>query len=469
MTISAFTAWRLDASALVEEYRQGASDPVTIVDLCLARIARIDPSLNAFVCLSPTAREEAAASAARWQSGAPIGPLDGVPVAVKDNLVVKGMPATFGSRLYAGTIAARDELPIRRLREAGAIIIGKTNTPEFAVEGYTSNDLFGVTRNPWAPALTPGGSSGGSVAAVAAGLVPVAIGTDGGGSTRRPAAYTGLVGLKPGIGHVPRADGLPQVLLDFEVVGTFTRSARDAALLDSVLSGSERADPASRCPPDAPAADQPLRILSVERIDANPCDPEIVTALHAAADAFAALGHRVTRTELPFDSAGLAAIWSSIAEIGLGRLLAVEPDFADKVNPKYVAMARRGAERSASDLLAILETVAALRRQTSERFADFDLILMPSCAAMPWAADTPFPDRIDGHTVGPRGHAVYTGWVNAAGLPAIALPCPVPPGTLPIGVQLIGDRGAEPTLLALAAAYEERCPWDDRWPDIAAS
>ncbi|MEF2551721.1 amidase [Aurantimonas sp. A2-1-M11] len=469
MTSSATESWRLDASALVEGYRQGAIDPMATVDEALSRIARIDPSLNAFVCLSPTARAEAEASAERWRNGTPQGALDGVPVAVKDNLAVAGMPATFGSRLYADTIAPQDELPIRRLREAGAILLGKTNTPEFAVEGYTSNDLFGVTRNPWSPDLTPGGSSGGSVAAVAAGLVPVGIGTDGGGSTRRPAAYTGLVGFKPGNGHVPRADGLPQVLLDFEVVGCFTRSIRDAALLDSVLAGSDRADPASRRRPTPETIRRPLRILLVERIDANPCAPEILSAVRASADSFTAMGHDVTQADLPFDCAGLAAVWSSIAEIGLARLLAVEPCFADKANAKYVAMAERGAARSASDLLEIMETVAALRRRVSQAFASFDLILMPSCAAMPWEATTAFPDRIDGQAVGPRGHAVYTGWVNAAGHPAINLPCQVRPADLPIGFQLVGDLGAEALLLAVGAAYEERCPWDDRWPDIAAS
>ena len=197
-------AWRLTATELLCAYRAGTLTPAAVLDAALARIARLDPALNAVVALSPTAREEAARSTARWAAGMPRGPLDGVPVMVKDNMIVAGMPATFGSALFADRPQDEDELPIRRLREAGAIVVAKTNTPEFAVEGYTGNRLFGVTRNPFDPDLTPGGSSGGSVAAVAAGFVPLALGTDGGGSTRRPAAYTGLVGLKPGIGAIAR-------------------------------------------------------------------------------------------------------------------------------------------------------------------------------------------------------------------------------------------------------------------------
>ena len=460
-------AWRLDAIALVEAYRARLLTPTDMIDSAQKRIDRIDPALNAFCCLSPAARAEAAASTQRWQTGTPIGPLDGVPVAVKDNIAVAGMPATFGSKLFAGPDCKKDELPIARLRAAGAIILGKTTTPEFAVEGYTASDLFGVTRNPWDPALTPGGSSGGSVAAVAAGLVPIALGTDGGGSTRRPAAYTGLVGLKPGIGHIPRDGGLPQVLLDFEVIGSFARSVRDAVLLDTVMAGPDRRDPASRNFVKIDPVDRPLRILFVETIGENPCDPDILNAVATSAKTFRSMGHTVTRADLPADLSGLTEVWSAIAEIGLARLGATHPGFATTANPKYVAMAERGAERTAADLLGILEIVQTLRRDVALAFTDIDLIMMPACAAMPWAADTSFPDRIDGKSVGPRGHAVYTGWVNAAGHPAIALPAMVGPGRLPIGFQLIGDRGSEAVLLSVAKQYEAQSPWQDRWPDIA--
>ncbi len=218
--------WRLDATDLASAFASGAATPVEAVEAAFARIRALDPRLNAMVALSPTAREEAAQSVARWRRGEAKSALDGVPIVVKDNLVVSGMPAAFGGRLYS-QVAERDEMPIRRLREAGAIVVGKSNCPEFALEGYTANAAFGTTGNPYDPSLTPGGSSGGSVAAVAAGYVPIAIGTDGGGSLRRPAAYTGLLGFKPGVGTVQRDDALPQLLLDYEVVGAFARTVRD--------------------------------------------------------------------------------------------------------------------------------------------------------------------------------------------------------------------------------------------------
>jgi len=442
---------------LLASFRTKSCTPCETLKALQDRIAARDPGINAFVALSPTALQEARKATIRWQEGRPCGPLDGVPIAVKDNLVAAGLPATFGSALFAGRTYSRDELPIARLRAAGAIVVGKTNTPEFAIEGYTSNALFGTTRNPFDPALTPGGSSGGSVAAVAAGLVPAAIGTDGGGSIRRPAAYTGLWGLKPGIGTVARGGGLPQILMDFEVVGPFARSAGDLRLMAEVLMAPDRADPVSRRRAPRPACGEKLRVRLVERIDGAPCDPPILEALDRTARVFEQLGHHVEPGPLPVRTGDLAAVWPAICEIGLARLAEAEPDFAVRASRRYVEIAERGAARRASETTAILEIVAALRRETSALFADCDLVLMPACAAMPWAADEPHPDTIAGEVVGPRGHAVYTGWVNAAGHPAVALPVPVASG-MPIGVQAIADLGGEHLLLDLAEAYEQAAP-----------
>ena len=180
--------WQATATELAEAFAIRKCVPDDVITGCLVRIERLDASLNGFVALSETARTEAEASTRRWAEGKPLSSLDGVPIAVKDNLAVAGMPATWGSQHYADFVPDKDELPVARLRAAGLIIVGKTNVPEFTLEGYTANPLHGVTGNPWNPDLTPGGSSGGSVAAVAAGMVPLALGTDGGGSTRRPAA-----------------------------------------------------------------------------------------------------------------------------------------------------------------------------------------------------------------------------------------------------------------------------------------
>ena len=202
--------WRRDASEMAGAYRQGTISPLRVLDDCLARIGQMNPALNAFVALrADAALAEARQSAARFASGRPLGPLDGIPIAIKDNIPTADLPTTWGSVSAQHYRPARDEAVVARLRAAGALIVGKTNVPEFTLEGYTANRLFGVTRNPWDHALTPGGSSGGSVAAVASGMVPLALGTDGGGSTRRPASHTGLIGLKPSIGAIARHHALP--------------------------------------------------------------------------------------------------------------------------------------------------------------------------------------------------------------------------------------------------------------------
>jgi aspartyl-tRNA(Asn)/glutamyl-tRNA(Gln) amidotransferase subunit A len=238
--------WSLSATELGRAYDRRELSPVEVLDAVLARCEAVNPRLNAIVTFDVEgARQAARASEARWHMGQALGQLDGVPLTVKDNIPVRGLRTTWGSRLLADYVPAEDELPVARLRAQGAVIIGKTNVPEFTLQGYTHNALFGTTGNPWDPRLTPGGSSGGAVAAVAAGLGPLAIGTDGGGSIRRPAGHAGLVGLKPSMGRVARANGLPAILHDFEVVGPMARTTADAALLFSAIAGPDPRDRSS--------------------------------------------------------------------------------------------------------------------------------------------------------------------------------------------------------------------------------
>lgn len=457
--------WQLGVLDLAGAYAAGETDPLAVVDCLLARIERIDPILNTYARLDPGARSAAKESAERIRAGQPRSPLEGVPIAIKDNLAVRDMPAAWGSSVFVDTVCKNDELPVARLREAGAVFLGKTNTPEFAVEGYTASELYGVTGNAWNPSLTPGGSSGGSVSAVAAGLAAAAIGTDGGGSVRRPAGHTGLYGLKPTIGMVARAGGLPQVLLDFEVVGGFARSAADLAALHGALAGPDRRDPESRRADPIPLKRRPLRILYAERIDGNPLDPEIRDSVGAAAESLAALGHEVVCGDLPFDLAALNAFWPRFGQVGIAQLRQALPAMS-RAGAKYLAMADEGDRVTAPDYYAALELVRKLRSEASCAFAEWDAILTPSAAAQPWSASEPFPPEIDGQSVGPRGHAIYTGWVNAAGLPAINLPASPDSRGLPIGFQLVGDRFTEAMLLDLADSWDRAGPgWT--WPPVA--
>jgi len=458
--------WQLTAAELAEGYRADAFTPSQALDACLARTADVNPRLNALVVLDAQGAAEAAAqSTARWRSGRALGALDGVPATIKDNLQVRGLPTHWGSRALKGFVAERDELPVARLREAGAVIFGKTNVPEFTMQGYTDNPVFGPTGNPWNPALTPGGSSGGAVALVAAGGCPIALGTDGGGSIRRPASHTNIVGLKPSRGRVRRGGGLPPIFLDFEVVGPMARCVDDVAAVMDAMAPQASAD----APPGRDAARR-SRILYLPRFADHPVDPRIAQLADAAARNLAALGHEVT-TRPRFDLAeAVNQRWPLLAQVGLAWLVDHPQALSDRpfdpalFGPAMQANTETGRNASARALFELLFEAERLRGELAGLFEQHDFLLTPATAALPWPAADTHPVRIDGREVGPRGHAVFAGFVNAVGLPAIALPCGFADG-LPVGLQLVAREGGDDALLALAREFERAHPWQ-RFPDL---
>ncbi|RZL86201.1 MAG: amidase [Variovorax sp.] len=454
--------WQLTATHLAAGFRDAAFTPTQALEACLTRSAEVNPQLNALIAIDAEGATHAAElSSARWRTGRALGPLDGVPITIKDNLQVCGLPTHWGSRALAGFVAERDELPVAKLREAGAVIFGKTNVPEFTMQGYTDNPVFGPTRNPWNPALTPGGSSGGAVALVAAGGCPIALGTDGGGSLRRPASHTNLVGLKPSRGGVPRGDGLPPIFLDFEVAGPVARCVDDVAAVMSVIGrGVVQADAAA-----------PARILYIPRFGDHPVDPQIARLTDAAARNFSALGHEVTTAGL-FDLVeAVNQRWPLLSQVGLAWLVA-HPQALSSARafdsalfaPAMQANAEAGRCASALSLFDLLFEAERLRSELARLFERYDFLLTPAAAALPWPANETHPSRIDGREVGPRGHAVFAGFANAVGLPAIALPCGFTQG-LPVGLQLVAREGGDDALLALARAFERVHPWQ-RFPEL---
>ena len=462
--------WQVSACELQRRYRAGTLTPLAVAQACLARLDAVNPRINAVVARHDEPfLAQAAAATERHARGAPLSVLDGIPLTVKDSLLTADLPTTLGTPALRGHRSPYDEFTVSRARAAGALIVGKTNVPEFGNDGYTGNPVFGVTGNPWNPALTPGGSSGGAVAAVAAGIAPLAIAQDGGGSIRRPASHAGIVGLKPSLSAWPRQHALPGLLLDFEVIGPLARTVADTRLLFDALRGPAAVDRSSLAAAHAAAQARragPLRVLYVERMGAAPLDPQIAASVGRSVERLASLGHTVERGALPLDLDFFAEAWPQVGQIGLASMFQRHPDWEAQASPKYRELAEAGRHLPATRLWQIIEHVSQLRRDCAALFERIDLIVMPSAAALPWPAHEAYPPRIDDQPVGPRGHAVYTGWVNAAGLPGLALPATPSAEGLPIGLQLIGAYGSDDLLLDLGAAYEAIAPWADRWPAL---
>lgn len=460
--------WQLDIGALAQAYADRTLSPVEALGSVLARLDAVNPQINAVI-----ARDDSAAYAAareserRWLRGAPLSALDGVPISVKDNIPVAGMPCRWGSALYPAHPQWRDESPVQRLRDAGALLFAKTNVPEFTLQGYTDNLVFGTTRNPWATGLTPGGSSGGAAAAVAAGIGPAALATDGGGSIRRPAAYTGLVGLKPSWGTVPRAHGLPEMLPGLEVVGPIARSTADVMRVLQVIA------PTLLWPLDplATPTPQPLRIAHWSRIAGSPVDPVIAQRMGAVASQLRDMGHLVREADAPTAVHVFNRLaWPVLSATGLAAVLHDSTPKDDaRMTPALAAMLVTGRSLRAVDLFNAQAHQRALSDATDRVFEEVDLVLTPACAAMPWPAEQSHPTHIDGRQVDPRGHAVFTAFVNGAGLPALALPAEPSPDGLPIGFQLIGPHGSDALLCALGLAFERLQPPARRWPLLSLS
>ncbi|MER1967245.1 amidase [Castellaniella sp. GW247-6E4] len=453
--------WKLGVADTLRGYRDARFTPEDVLQSMLERLAQVNPTLNAVITHNDAeARDLARQSTQRWRAGTPAGALDGIFLTVKDNIPVRGLRCTWGSRTYADYVPTRDESPIALLREAGAGILGKTNVPEFTLQGYTDNLLFGATGNPWNPELTPGGSSGGAVAAVASGIGVAAMATDGGGSIRRPCAHTGLYGLKPSPGFISRVDGLPQILSDFESLGVIARSPAD---LRAVLAATARRNPLDRSSfaftdaqrSEAPTAGKGCRILFVPAFGDFPVDPDIRRSAAGAAHLLEELGHHVEVGEVPFDVERLNAIWTLVGPVGLAWLVDHLGLDTRLMTSSLLPMVETGRAAAATAYVQLLADARELRAELAQVFERYDFILTPSIAAVSWPKAESHPTVIDGIEAGPRGHAIFTSFANAGGLPGINLPSAPAASGLPIGCQLVGPFGADLRLLAMADAYEQ--------------
>jgi Asp-tRNA(Asn)/Glu-tRNA(Gln) amidotransferase A subunit family amidase len=462
----------LSAQELAQRIRGKELSPVHVVEAVLDRIAAVNPGLNAYCTVAAEeARDAASAAEIAILSGEALGPLHGVPVSIKDLIFTRRLRTAAGSRLLADHVPEEDAVAVERLRAAGAIIVGKTNTPEFGFKGVTDNPLFGATRNPWDTTRTPGGSSGGAGAAVAAGLGPLALGTDGGGSIRIPASFCGIFGLKPSFGRVPSGPGLPG-WETFSHTGPMTRTVRDAALMLDALAGPDDRDRHS-LPATADsflaACDEGIAGLSVAwsaDLGHARVEPEVADLCADAAARFEALGCHVEVVVPTWDDPE-----EMFRTLTAGEAFAAYRDRLESgerhLDPALVELLRFGATITAERYLAALLARRQFWSDVHRFLARFDLLITPTVAVAPFALDALPIREIAGSPASPLGWTPFTFPFNLTGQPAASVPAGFTASGLPVGLQIVGRRHADRTVLAAAAAWEAAAPWQARRPGVA--
>jgi aspartyl-tRNA(Asn)/glutamyl-tRNA(Gln) amidotransferase subunit A len=468
-----------DLAALI---RRKKVSPVEVVDAVLARIEIMNPRLNAYVTvLGDQARAQAkAAERAVTRKSATLGPLHGVPFSVKDLVITRGVRTTFGTPLFRDNVPDEDAPIVARMKAAGGIMLGKTNTPTFGWIGATHNLVFGVTRNPWDLERTPGGSSGGASAAVAAGLGPLAVGTDGGGSIRIPASLAGIFGHKPSYGRIP----LYPVSAAWSVshVGPMTRTVADAALMMNVCAGPDERDQYS-LPADRHVSARRgqghvdylkaltgsltgLRIAYSDDLGfAEAVDPEVRAECASAARVFRELGARVEIVAPKWPSPKEA--WKQLFCGGIATRMAGFHDRRDEIEPGLLGLIDATLAQPPTAYVQAWFDRLAWWQHPRAFFEKYDLLLTPTVACPAFDADADGPGEIAGVAVDRYGWIPFTYPFNLTGQPAASVPCGVTRAGLPIGLQIVGRRYDDLGVLRASAAFERARPWAGLMPPLA--
>ncbi|HEX2197017.1 MAG TPA: amidase [Burkholderiales bacterium] len=444
------------ASELLEGYRKRTLSPVEAARAVMRRIEAFNPRFNAFNLVSERFIDEAKAAEARWAAGQPRGLLDGVPVSIKDIILTRGWPTLRGSKTVDPKGPWNDDAPATaRLREHGALLIGKTTTPEFGWKGVTDSPLTGITRNPWNPDKTPGGSSGGAAAAVAAGMGPLAVGTDGGGSIRIPCSFTGLFGIKPSFGRVPAWPLSPFGTVAH--VGPITRDVADAALLLTVLAQPDARD--WHALPYEPrdyragldAGVQDLRIAYSANLGYAKVDKEVEALVREAVKVFADLGAKIEEKHPGFENpeAIFRVHWFSGAAALLRTVQRKE-----LVDPGLLEVGAQGEKVTAAEILEAQMKRGALGMHMNLFHHDYDLLVTPTLAVPAFDVGREYPE----------GNKRWTDWTpftypfNLTGQPAASIPCGFTQAGLPVGLHIVGPRFADALVLRAARAFETARP-----------
>jgi len=467
----------LPATELARRIRAGETTAAAATDAALQRIADLDGRLHAFVeVTADAARARAAQVDAELARGEDPGPLAGVPIAVKDLVATAGVPTRSGSPAYVDFVPEEDDVVVERVKAAGAVVLGKTNVTELGYSGASHNPISETTRNPWDLAMTSGGSSAGSAVAVATGMAPVALGSDGGGSVRIPAAHCGIVGFKASMGRVPLYPGARDERYPgfssweaLEHIGPLTRTVADAALVMSVLAGPDPRDRHSIPCDDvdwlaAPAGGVAgLRVAFSTEFGGVPVDPEVRAVAERAAGVFAEqLGATVEHADPGLQDAA-ATHWAIVMnESDLRGMRRMVDEFGDRMSPHLVEALRRHwtAEEFTDAVVARKRLVNRMWRF----MAGYDLLLTPTLPVPAFPVDVQGPERIDGRMVPASAWLGFVSPMNLTGQPAASVPAGSTAAGLPVGLQIVGRHLADATVLRAAAAFEAAAPWAQDWP-----
>jgi len=463
--------WQMTAVEIATAVRSGELAAVEVTEAILSRIEVLDVHLNAFcISMADSARASAASIDERISRGEDPGPLAGVPVSIKDNLYIEGERTTFGSKWFEHNVTPEDTPVITRLRQAGAVLIGRTNSPEFGWKGATDNLVFGTTRNPWDTNRTPGGSSGGASAAVSSGMGPVGIGTDGGGSIRIPAAFCGLFGIKASHGRVPN---YPATTVDsLRHKGPLTRTVADAALVLDVIAGPDDRDSTS-LPAETVSYSEVLdEGISGWKIAYSPdmgfgeVDPELAALCAEAVERFSETGASVETVSLdwpdPYECWNIY-FYGGIAG-SLGPRLAAE---GDQLDPGLKVLVDEGVKLSGGEFARAALDRFDYWQQVLALYDEFDLLVTPGTAVPAFEVGYDNAPPMPGQQARPLLWTPFSYPFNLTGQPASVVPCGFTAAGLPVALQLVGRRHDDAGVLRASRAFEQVAGWSDRWPELA--
>ncbi|TFF99204.1 MAG: amidase [Promethearchaeota archaeon] len=463
----------MPAFEMREKIKTQELSSLEITEIIIERIEKINPIINAYC--TPTfdyAREMAENADKMVKNGEKLGLLHGLPTSIKDLIITKDIKTTYGCVIFEDNIPDQDEVVVKRLKEAGIVLLGKTNTPAFGHQAVTDNEIFGKTKNPWNLERTSGGSSGGAAASVAAGLGPLAIGSDGGGSIRIPSCFCGLYGLKPSFGRIPHYPKLGLNFITLSHYGPIVRYVKDAALMLDAMKGPHESDqhslPEENINYFEVVDDKPKDLSIAYSLDlgfVKAINTEVEEAILSAVGKFEQFGWTVEEAEIDLKKPHMA--FSTLVTAGLAHdFESYLDEWADKMTPNLVRLIRAGTTYSAIDLLRARMLRKAMYEQVSKLFQKFDILITPTTAVFAFELGKMFPNKIGGRRASPTAWMSFTFPFNMTWNPAATIPCGWSSENTPIGMQIVGRRYDEKTVLQVSKAFEEIAPWQDKKPNL---